>query len=93
VTHALAGMVGCNPKVTRLAEDPMDMQRSCREGARESLILGSPRTTIRNLAQQQKSFDAVILAEELLSDMPSSLVASGGRVLAIETLPTASKGQ
>jgi hypothetical protein len=93
VARALVGMDGCAPKVTRLVQDPMEMMQAARENQylKESLILGSPRSTLRNLAQQQKSFDAIFLQEELLTEVPSSLVVPGGRVLSLETLPSARK--
>jgi len=91
VARALAGMDGCAPKVTRLVQDPMEMMQAARENhdVKESLVLGSPRSTLRNLAQQQRSFDAIFLSEELLAEVPQSLVVPGGRVLPLETLPPA----
>jgi hypothetical protein len=93
VARALVGMDGCSPKVTRLVEDPMEMMQAARENhdLKESLILGSPRSTLRNLAQQHKSFDAIFLSEELLQEVPPSLVLPGGRVLSSEALPSTGK--
>jgi len=91
VARALVGMDGCAPKVTRLVQDPMEMMLAARENLKESLILGSPRSTLRNLAQQQKSFDAVFLQEELLAEAAPSLVVPGGRIVSLETLPSAPK--
>jgi hypothetical protein len=93
VARALAGMDGCCPKVTRLVEDPMEMMQAARDNqeVKESLILGSPRSTLQNLAQQSKSFDAIFLSEELLAEVPASLVTPGGRVLSLETLPKTAK--
>jgi len=91
VARALGGMDGCAPKVTRLVQDPMEMMLAARENLKESLILGSPRSTLRNLAQQQKSFDAVFLQEELLAEAAPSLVVPGGRIVSLETLPSAPK--
>merc|ERR1712087_529285 len=93
VAHALVGMDGCAPRVTRLVQDPVEMMQAARENQylKESLILGSPRSTLRNLAQQHKSFDAIFLSEELLQEVPPSLVLPGGRVLSSETLPSTGK--
>jgi len=89
VARALVGMDGCAPSVTRLVQDPMEMMQAARENQhlKESLILGSPRSTLRNLAQQQKSFDTIFLGEELLSEVPPSLLVPGGRTFSLETLP------
>jgi len=89
VFRALVGVDGCSPKVTRLVQDPMEMMQVARENSdvKESLILGSPRSTMRNLAQQQKTFDAIFLPDDLLADAPESLLAPGGRILSLETLP------
>jgi len=88
VAGALAGEGGCAARVTRLTPDPMDAMRA---GPSESVILGTPRSTLQNLARQGKSFDAVFLSEELLPELPEGLLSPGGRAVPTETLPLASK--
>jgi len=88
VAGALVGEGGCAAKVTRLTPDPMDMMRA---GPSESIILGTPRSTLQHLAQQGKSFDAVFLSGELLPELPEGLLSPGGRVVPTETLPLAGK--
>jgi len=90
VARALQAMGGCEPRITRLASDPAEMMRSApREGAAESVVLGSPRATLRNLAQQGRSFDAIILPEALLAALPEALATAGSRRLSLESLPPA----
>jgi len=96
VTRALASLTTefCKPSITRLADDPMDIMKAKRgEGIDESMILGSPRATMQNLANQQRSFDAVFLSKELLVHLPQGLVAPGGCVVEMESLPPALKSK
>jgi len=96
VTRALASLSkeSCKPSITRLADDPMEIMKSKRfEGIDESMILGSPRATMQNLANQQRSFDAVFLSRELLDHLPPGIVAPGGCVVEMESLPPALKSK
>jgi hypothetical protein len=85
VAKALMGISGCEPKLTRLVLEPAEKTRA--PLAAESVIQGTPRDTIRSLAQQGKSFDAIILPEALLAELPEALVAEGGCTLSLESLP------
>jgi len=96
VTHALASLAkeSCKPSITRLAHDPMEIMKAKRfEGVDESVILGSPRATMQNLANQQRSFDAVFLSKELLEQLPPGIVAPGGCVVEMESLPPSLKSK
>mmetsp|Transcript_128070 Transcript_128070/g.398873 ORF Transcript_128070/g.398873 Transcript_128070/m.398873 type:complete len:591 (+) Transcript_128070:137-1909(+) len=93
VAEIVAGMPETGAQVTRLAEDPMQlMQASPAQGGGQSVILGSPRSTMRNLAQQEKAFDVVFLSRELLADLPPALRSSSCRQVEMEALPPAVKG-
>jgi len=87
VAKALMGMKGCEPSVTRLVSEPVETTRA--QAAVESIIPGSPRGTMRTLAQQGKSFDAIVLPEALLAELPKALVAAGSCTLSLESLPAA----
>jgi len=93
VALALVGMDGCIPNVTRMVQDEPDMMHVARvsDETKEYLILGSPRSTLQNLAKQSKTFDAIFLTEDLLAEIPACLIALGGRVFSVETLPTSGK--
>merc|ERR1712032_600601 len=93
VALALVGMDGCIPKVTRIVQDQPDMMHVARvsDETKEYLILGSPRSILQNLAKQSKTFDAIFLTEDLLAEIPACLIALGGRVFSVETLPTSGK--
>jgi len=96
VTHALASLAieTCKPSITRLADDPMEIMKAKRfEGMDESIILGSPRATIQNLSNQSRSFDILFLSKQLLEHLPEGLVAPGGCVVEMESLPPVLKSK
>jgi len=96
VTHALASLAieTCKPSITRLADDPMEITKAKRfEGMDESIILGSPRATIQNLSNQSRSFDILFLSKQLLEHLPEGLVAPGGCVVEMESLPPVLKSK
>mmetsp|Transcript_69040 Transcript_69040/g.159993 ORF Transcript_69040/g.159993 Transcript_69040/m.159993 type:complete len:427 (+) Transcript_69040:2-1282(+) len=92
VARSLAGMADCTPEVTCLVEDPKEMTKPAGDGdLKQSLLLGSLRSTLQSLAQKQKSFDAIFLPEELLAETPASIISTGGRALSLESLPSPRK--
>jgi len=96
IAQALAGLPGCEARVTRLAADPAEMMMARSApgaSAAESLILGTPGDTLRNLAQQGKAFDAVFLPQALLESLPPPLLAAGGCLVSLESLPQRAKAK
>lgn len=82
---------GVAPAVTCIIEDPTQAQRlSFVVGAAAggAIIPGSPRTTLQHLAEQGRVFDAVVLEEPLLAELPPALLAPGGRAVPRASLPT-----
>jgi len=86
VVKALADVEGCSPKVTRLATDPTEMMKASQK---ESVILGSAKDTLQNLAKQGKNFDVIFLPAALIVELPEGLLAEGGHKLSVESLPLA----
>uniref|UniRef100_A0A7S4QCH9 Uncharacterized protein n=1 Tax=Alexandrium monilatum TaxID=311494 RepID=A0A7S4QCH9_9DINO len=86
---ALTSLMQPKVQVTRLAEDPVEMMGA--QSDRESVVLGSPRSTLGNLAKQGKSFDAIFLPKDILADLPAEVRAVGCRAVAVESLPEAAK--
>lgn len=83
VAQALKTKGGLQAAVTRIAgtgghPEPV---------AGETVLAGSPMETLQDLARQGKAFDAVFLPRQLLAELPSGLVSSGGRAVPTEWLP------
>jgi len=91
IAKALVSFQEARVHVTRLAEDPVEMMKPTEQGGSESVVLGSPKATLENLAKQGKAFDAIFLPKDVLSEMPAELRAAGCREVAVESLPAAGK--
>jgi len=90
VARALSSTSQCQPLITRIVEDPMELQRSAASMPKNvSTVVGSPKDTLFNLAQQQKSFDMIVLREQDLENLPGSILAAGVRAIPVESLPQA----
>jgi len=90
VARALSSTSQCQPLITRIVEDPMELQRSAASMPKNvSTVVGSPKDTLFNLAQQQKSFDMIVLRKQDLENLPGSILAAGGRAIPVESLPQA----
>jgi len=88
VAQAVASIANCKPVITRLVEDPAELQRSARAGSKGiCTILGSPDDTLANLAQQQKSFDLIFLKKQYVEALPKGILSAGGRAVPVEMMP------
>jgi len=88
VANAVTSTDKSQPVVTRVVEEPAELQRSAKSGPKGvSTIPGSPQDTLANLAQQNKSFDLIFLKKQYVEALPKGILAAGGRAIAVETLP------
>jgi len=88
VAKAVTSTAKCQPVVTRIIQDPAELQRSARAGSKGvCTILGSPEDTLANLAQQQKSFDLIFLKKQYVEALPKGILAAGGRAVPVEMMP------
>jgi len=90
------GEVVCAPIVTSVVSDPVEMMRLTRQtaaSAGSTVLLGTLKETMHNLALQGKAFDAIVVDGSQLANLPAGILAPSGRVVPVETLPAATPSQ